>query len=212
MQHQTVYAKAAKMNVGIRDIAASLKEARLAKMLTQQQLGKRVGLPQSHISRIERGAVDLQLSTLAEIARALDLEIKLVPRTALPAVEGAVRAHEPIVQGGRAVAALNQQVELAQHLKNRFPDLPQVDAFQSAIRNIPSLDFDAASLKALNDALKPTIKLGKWLEEEGSAGVLAKRLEAATAALRQFRNIRVTTPLSERQRQFPAYRLEDDDD
>jgi transcriptional regulator with XRE-family HTH domain len=43
--------------------------------MTQKELGQRVGLPQSHISKIEKGAVDLQLSSLVEIARALDFEV-----------------------------------------------------------------------------------------------------------------------------------------
>lgn len=200
------------MSAGIRDIAASVKKARLAKSLTQQELGQRVGLPQSHISKIEKGDVDLQLSSLAEMARALDLEIKLVPRKALPAVEGAVRAHGPIVDTNRALATLNEQTHLAQRIKTRFPDLPQADAFQHAIRNIPSLQFDAATLKALDVALKPTIRLRKLLDEQSGAAAIAKRLEAATTALRQFRNIQVHTPLVESQRQLPAYRLEDDDD
>jgi transcriptional regulator with XRE-family HTH domain len=198
------------MSAGIRDITASVKEARLAKSLTQQELGRRVGLPQSHISKIEKGDVDLQLSSLAEIARALDLEVKLVPRRALSAVEGAVRAHGPIAKTSRAVAALNEQAQLAQRIKTRFPDLPQVDAFQSAIRNISSLQFDAATLKALDEALKPAIRLRNLLH--GDAATLAKRLESATTALRQFRNIQVRTPLVDSQRQLPAYRLEDNDD
>jgi transcriptional regulator with XRE-family HTH domain len=200
------------MSAGIKDIATSVKEARLAKSLTQQELGQRVGLPQSHISKIEKGDVDLQLSSLAEIARALDLEVKLVPRKALLAVEGAVRAHGSIVRTSRAVAALNEQAQLAQRIKTRFPDLPQVDAFQSAIRNIASLQFDAARLKALDEALEPTIRLRRLLDENGDAAALAKRLESATNALRQFRNIQVHTPLVESQRQLPAYRLQDDDD
>ncbi|HET6941069.1 MAG TPA: helix-turn-helix transcriptional regulator [Sphingomicrobium sp.] len=207
-----VYAETYEMTAGIRDIAASVKEARLAKSLTQQELGQRVGLPQSHISKIEKGEVDLQLSSLAEIARALDLEVKLVPRKALRAVEGAMRAHGPIVDTGRAVATLNEQAQLARRIKTRFPDLPQVDAFQGAIRNIPSLNFDAATLKALDDALKPTTRLRKLLDDQGGAEALAKRLEAATAALRQFRNVQVHSPPVESQRQRPAYRLEDDDD
>jgi transcriptional regulator with XRE-family HTH domain len=75
------------MGVGVEEIAASVREARIAKALTQKELGQRVGLPQSHISKIEKGTVDLKLSSLVEIARALDFEITLVPRKALPAVE-----------------------------------------------------------------------------------------------------------------------------
>jgi transcriptional regulator with XRE-family HTH domain len=197
---------------GVRDIAASVKAARLAKSLTQQELGRRVGLPQSHISRIEKGDVDLQFSSLAQIARSLDLEVKLVPRKSLPAIEAAVRVHGAILETSRAVATLNKQAQLAQDIKTRFPDLAEADAFQDAIRNIRSLNFDAAALKALDEALKPTARLRKLLGEDAGSAALAKRLEAATAALRQFRNAQAHTPLVESQRQLPAYRLENDDD
>lgn len=200
------------MSASIKEIAAAIKEARYAKALTQKELGQRVGLPQSHISKIEKGDVDLQLSSLVEIARALDLEVKLVPRNALTAVEGAVKAHGPVIQTSRAVAKLNEQTQLAQRIKTQFPDLPQVDAYQSALRNIPSLQFDAAALKALNEALKPTVRLRKLLEEQGGTADLARRLEAATSALRTFRNHQAHTPLVETRRQLPAHRLEENDD
>ena len=67
-------------------IAASLKQARLAKGWTQRELSARTHIPQSHISRIEKGAVDLQLSSLIELARALDRDVELVPRSLLKAV------------------------------------------------------------------------------------------------------------------------------
>ena len=70
----------------IPDIAQELKAARQGKGLTQRALGSLTGLPQSHISKIETGTVDLQLSSLIELARVLDLEPVLVPRKALPAV------------------------------------------------------------------------------------------------------------------------------
>ncbi|ATI80563.1 helix-turn-helix domain-containing protein [Sphingobium yanoikuyae] len=73
-------------------ITNSLRKARAARGLTQRGLGERVGMPQSHVSKIEQGMVDLQLSSLAEMARALDLELRLVPRTALPAVDGLIHS------------------------------------------------------------------------------------------------------------------------
>lgn len=82
------------MSAGLADIAANIRSARKAKGLTQQQLGQRIGLPQSHISKIENGTVDLQLSSLVEIARALDLEVTLLPRQALPALSSILRAQE----------------------------------------------------------------------------------------------------------------------
>jgi HTH-type transcriptional regulator / antitoxin HipB len=72
-------------------IVAALKEAREKKGLSQRALSAQAGVPQSHISRIERGAVDLQLSSLIEIARVLDLELVTVPRKLVPAVQAIVR-------------------------------------------------------------------------------------------------------------------------
>lgn len=201
------------MSAGIEEIAASLREARIAKPLTQKALGQRVGLPQSHISKIEKGAVDLKLSSLVEIARALELEIKLVPRKALPAVEGAVRAHGTTVETSRALSLLNQQAQVADRIKANFPDLlPQVEGFQNAIRSIPRLQFDAAQLKALDQALKPAKRLSSIIEGQGGVAALAKHLEEATSALRHFRNTQVPhAPSKEAAPQRPAYRLKEDD-
>ena len=200
------------MSARVKEIAASVREARRAKVLTQKELGQRVGLPQSHISKIEKGAVDLKLSSLVEIARALDLELKLVPRNALPAVEGAMRAHGTTVETSRAVSLLDEQARIADRIKADFPDLSQVEGFQNAIRSISRLQFDAAQLKALDEALRPAKRLKTIIEVQGGAVALAKRLEKATSALRHFRNIQVRhTPLVEAARQRPAHRLEEDD-
>lgn len=69
----------------------ALKAARDAKGLSQAELGRRVGKDQGYISRLERGRLTPQLATLNEIARALDLEIMLVPRERVPAVKAVVQ-------------------------------------------------------------------------------------------------------------------------
>ena len=75
------------------EIAKKLKKARQAKGLTQAELGKKIGLPQSHISQIEAGHVDLRVSSLQEIARLLDLEPMLIPRALTPAVRSIISGH-----------------------------------------------------------------------------------------------------------------------
>jgi len=72
-------------------VARTLKEARISKGLSQRALGQKVAIPQSHLSRIESGAVKPQLTSLIELARALDLELMLVPRRIVPVVEGMIR-------------------------------------------------------------------------------------------------------------------------
>ncbi len=75
------------MKYSIEHIGTWLKKARLEKGLSQRALGARVGVPQSHISKIESGLVDLQASSLIELARALELELMLVPRILVPTVQ-----------------------------------------------------------------------------------------------------------------------------
>ena len=199
------------MSRKIDEIVATIRAARQAKALTQKELGQRVGLPQSHISKIEKGAVDLQLSSLVQIARALDLEVKLVPRRALAAVDGAVRSHNATVETSRALYLLNEQAQLAERIKDSFPNLLQIDGFRNAIRNIRKLQFDAVQLKALDEALRPAKRLKSMFGAKEDAAKLAKLLEEATSSLRHFRNIKVHTPPIET-RQIPAYRLEEDDE
>lgn len=74
------------------DIIDALKTARRAKGLTQRALSQRVGVPQSHISKIENGETDLRLSSLIELALALDLHLALIPRQLAPAVAHLVRS------------------------------------------------------------------------------------------------------------------------
>jgi transcriptional regulator with XRE-family HTH domain len=70
----------------------SLREARQRKGFSQRELSAKSGLPQSHISKIESGAVDLRVSRLVALARVLDLELELVPKKAVPAVKSIVRS------------------------------------------------------------------------------------------------------------------------
>jgi transcriptional regulator with XRE-family HTH domain len=74
------------------EVVSQLKAARKARGLSQTMLGHLIGLPQSHISKFESGSVDVQLSSLIEMSRALGLEIKLVPRALLPVIDGVLRA------------------------------------------------------------------------------------------------------------------------
>ena len=68
------------MIASIKPIIARLKKAREDKGLSQRALSSKIAIPQSHISKIEAGDVDIKLSSLVEIARSLDLELMLIPR------------------------------------------------------------------------------------------------------------------------------------
>ena len=75
-----------------------LGRARRSAGLTQDELASRAGLSRLTVHRIEHGGIDPRLSTLQEVARALGLELLLVPAALRPELESFVRA------GGRFLA------------------------------------------------------------------------------------------------------------
>ncbi len=68
----------------------ALKSAREKRGLSQRAFSQEIGVPQSRISKIESGAVDLRTSNLLELSRALGLEVMLVPRQLVPAVKSVI--------------------------------------------------------------------------------------------------------------------------
>ncbi|MGV3549346.1 helix-turn-helix domain-containing protein [Rhizobium sp.] len=68
------------------DIGRMLKSARLASALTQEQVADLAGLSRPRYRDIETGAAAGRATTLINIARALGLEMMLVPQAMVPAV------------------------------------------------------------------------------------------------------------------------------
>jgi transcriptional regulator with XRE-family HTH domain len=56
---------------------ALLQEARRRSGLTQAELARRAGVPQSTVAKIERGRRDPSLSTLERLVRAAGLELRI---------------------------------------------------------------------------------------------------------------------------------------
>jgi len=96
------------MNYLIEHIGALLKQARLKKKLSQRALSEKVGVPQSHISKIENRQVDLQTSSLIEFSRALDLELMLVPRELVPTFHALMRGRNQEQEEARPLYRLEE--------------------------------------------------------------------------------------------------------
>lgn len=75
-------------------LLGELKAARKQKKLSQEALAEKVGIPQSHLSKIEGGSVDIQTSSLIELARNLELELMLIPKQLVLAVRSIVSSHD----------------------------------------------------------------------------------------------------------------------
>src|ERR1700736_3920283 len=68
-----------------------LKAARLNRGWSQAELGRRIGLPQMHVSGIETGKIVPRYDTLLDLVRVLDYDLLMVPRSLVPAVQALIR-------------------------------------------------------------------------------------------------------------------------
>ncbi|PRD43566.1 transcriptional regulator [Phyllobacterium phragmitis] len=78
----------------LQDIGRVLKQARLASALTQEQVADLAGISRPRYRDIETGSAAARASTLMNIARALGMEMMLIPQAMVPAVEALLRPHD----------------------------------------------------------------------------------------------------------------------
>lgn len=198
------------MNYTLDAVAARLHEARLAKGWSQRELSARAAIPQAHISRIEHGAVDIQVSSLIELARALDLELILAPRAALPAVEAVAKEASANAQATEAHRELAEFAEDARALALQNPDRSDLQSLYATAREVATLTRHARasglfeSVRKLDEVLRPVRAMQAIL---GPTERLREVLRA-TEQLHQLRNAIVHTRTDEPR---PAYSLEEDD-
>ena len=76
------------------ELREQIKQARAKRGWGQRQLGVAVGLPQPHISAIESGKIVPRFDTLLDLVRVLGLDLLLVPRPLVPAVQSLIRAQK----------------------------------------------------------------------------------------------------------------------
>ena len=165
------------MGYAAEDIIKTLKQAREVKGLSQRALGARAGVPQSHVSKIESGGTDIRLSSLIELSRALDLELKLVPRKAVPAVETVVRSAAPALttpsptDAAKALREFTRTLENLKNVRAFYPDLSSLKQIQDslqAIKNLQSSGRDFGTLFA--DVRKSYEPLQSQLEQLRKVG------------------------------------------
>ena len=96
-----IHIKSSRLNGLPAEVLRDLIAARKVRGWSQAELGRRVGLPQVHISGIETGKVAPRFNTLLDLVRVLDYDLLLVPRPLVPVVRSLIRdqRHAP---GGAA--------------------------------------------------------------------------------------------------------------
>jgi transcriptional regulator with XRE-family HTH domain len=186
------------------EILQNLKHARERSGLSQRDLSARIGVPQSHLSKIESGATDLRLSSLVELARALDYELVLVPRKLLPAVEAiASNAASALSDDARERSAvLNRAQSAAARLSRAHPADPDTERLGQTLRELANFQLGASDLGALRAVTDRLMKLPR-----GPGGLPA--VQRAAKQLRDLRN-RIAHAVPDAPR--PAYALDEEDD
>lgn len=185
--------------------AETLKEARQRKGWSQRALGAKAHMTQAHISRIENGEVDLQLSSLVELARTLDLDVQLIPRTALTAVEATVRAAEDRL-GEREIKRIFEDLRRRAQLLNQAhpsPDLLELVSITTELERLtPRLQ-----IPMLPGEVEQAVRELAGLPTESLGRAAMRRVKNITEILRHFRGFILHTPHEER----PAYVIDGGD-
>lgn len=189
------------------EIARIIKAAREAKGLSQRALAKIAGVPQSHISKIENAGVDLRVSSLTEITRALDLELALVPRRAVPAVKSIVRSAQRNVPSPTRFALNDDLAKLektADRIAEQFSSAKEAVQLQSRVHDLTRLSVPESYLPNVR-------KLQKELDRVNKQPDLKRLIESLDSA-QALRNALAHTDGEElRQVHRSAYGLEADD-
>ncbi len=192
------------------EIVKALKAARENKRLSQRALADKAGVLQTQISKIENGTTDFRLSTLVALARALDLELVLVPRKAVSAVQSVVRASEPAAASGHTVTHLRKEYDRFRQTLANLPDMTKFTTeyahLQRQFRDLQNFQLDKSQLEALRETAKA---LQAFRDQD--TGIQAMRL--AVSELQSIRNAlahsSANVPRIDSVK--PAYTLDDED-
>jgi transcriptional regulator with XRE-family HTH domain len=188
------------------DIVRAIRDRRTDAGVSQRALSARSGLAQGHISQIETGALEPGLSSFIDMARALDLELVLVPRKLLPAVEGILRQTAPRQFSPEAGEAALREIARGERLINKLKtlygssnSLDRILEYLRFFRQVPLRDSDMAIVTNVINTLR------RYQASPQAQPVV----DSIAVELRALRN-RLAHPPTEAPR--PAYAQDDEDD
>lgn len=184
------------------ELIREVQVQRIKAAMSQRALGVRSGLTQAHISQIENGRLEPGLSSFIHLARALDLEIVLVPKKLLPAVEGVLRAASSQIipeDGQSALFAKGERILAKQ--KKRQGSSAVLDRIAEYFRFLKQVRLSRTDLAFLEDS----IEILRHLSDDPQSNSQVENIAGALQGLRD----RIAHP-SEAPR--PAYALDEDDD
>lgn len=189
----------------IEEIIQTIKTARINKRLSQRALSAKAGIPQSHISNIENGGVNIKLSTLINLARALDLEVTLVPRKLIPAVYSITGNNKTNLSHVAAALSVEKELKKIKKALNGIQAIPGAVKQVNEIRTI---------VHEISNTRLPT----KYLAQLREASEKIRAVQEGPAALKEFRQVAKSLQVMRNKLVHnipdiptPAYSLDDDD-
>lgn len=171
------------MDYAVEQIARQIQAARQGKGLSQRELSALSGISQGRISRIEAGDLDLRLSSLTALASALDLELVLAPRKAMPAIRSL--SASALRQGGGDIVeirrAFEQLSETLRGLQIREPELIGLDELRRGLGELQRLPDSSMEVSELR-------KLRALIEQIGDPARARRALPHSLDLMREIRN------------------------
>ena len=192
------------MSYSNQSIIAALKSARENCGLSQRDLSAKAGIPQSHISRIEGGGADIRLSSLIELARALELELVLVPRRLAPAVEGILHtaAQLQLPPPSNEYKALARAAKALGKIARRQPKTETVGRLRQILRELAHFRLSSSDLVIMDKAADSLAAIADGKDGGVSLAETRKTLQGLRSRMIQ------AAPASPQ----PAYSIEGEDD
>jgi transcriptional regulator with XRE-family HTH domain len=184
------------------ELIRDAKGQRIKEAMSQRALAARSGLTQAHISQIETGRLEPGLSSFIQMARALDLEVVLVPKKLLPTVAGLLRpgADDFSPEDGQSALLARGERIIAKQRK-REGSSATLDRIAEHLRFLKQARLRNGDLAIVIDAIET---LGLIQSQPESRA----RLENIATLLRNLRGD-VAHPVAAPR---PAYALDGEDD
>lgn len=193
------------MEEKIEHIAYELKKARQNKQLSQRDLSARVGLPQAQISKIESGSVSPRLTSLTELARALDLEVMLVPRKFVPAVQAITRGADGAPPSSDVKRATHELKRVENQLSRLTVKPEEWHRLNRTIRELQNFRLSTEQIDAVKKAGDVLKRLNAEMPNEAVIRKLSHEIRNMRNTLAHAMPASVAPPR-------PAYSLDQGDD
>ncbi|HUN74684.1 MAG TPA: helix-turn-helix transcriptional regulator [Steroidobacteraceae bacterium] len=199
----------------VRQLAQTLKEARVARGFTQRELAELAGFGQNRLALIEAGQVDLRTSTLVQLARALDLELVLTPRRVLPAVQSLTGNQASRWQDSGRRSVRGTPIRVLRHIQQHIAALERTHLSSDELTKVKSA-VEALINVGSNlgfSTLQPLRRSVHWLALARANTAQAKQPLAKAAAQLQelYQTLPAMAHLEQTSRvQRAAYSLEDE--